>query len=133
MRMLLASAVFLMISNWAHADITDKLFKSKVIDCFIIGALDEDENSGFDFNFSVSVNDANRGSHGGEEKTFEYKNNKVVAVANDRWLGLAWWVGDKKIGETVTLSTSLDSKSRVLVLINPENEYERVSITCDLK
>lgn len=109
-----------------------KFFKQPVFNCFIIGILDNPDDTYFEFDFLVDLNKQAAGSHGGPERTFTYKNNEVIAIANDRWLGLAWWRDGKKIAEAVNLQTDSNLASRVLIALNPSNDEERVSITCDL-
>ena len=132
MKAIIAMAILALLPQMASADVVSDLFKSQKYSCFIIGILDKQDDTGFEFDFEMEINDKTRGSHGGQERTFKFKNHEVVAVANDKWLGLAWWKSGRKIGESVTLSTATNAQSRVVLLMNPKNEYERVSITCDL-
>lgn len=132
MKTIIATAILALLPQLASADVVSDLFKSQKFNCYIIGILDKQDDDGFEFDFEIEINDGSRGTHGGPERSFKFKNHEVVVVANDRWLGLAWWVNGKKIGESVTLSTATNAQSRVVLLMNPKNEYERVSITCDL-
>ena len=97
---------------------------------YIIGILDKDPQQGFEFEFFFD-GDFSSG-HGGLEKSFKYKNHEVVAIADAKWLGLAWRENGKKVGEAVNVQTQEPVSSRVLILVHPKNE-DRVSITCDLE
>lgn len=132
MKVAIILTLLVILPQWANADVVSDLFKTQKFNCFIIGILDTQDDAGFEFEFEVDIKDHHQGSHGGSERTFVFENHEVVVVANDRWLGLAWWVDGEKVGESVTLSTATHVQSRVVLLMNPKNDYERVSITCDL-
>ena len=124
--------MLLMLPQMANADIVSDLFKTQKISCFIIGILDTQNDKGFEFNFEVNINGESDGGHGGSERSFTFENHEVTVIANDRWMGIAWWMDGKKLGEAVTLSTVSNAQSRVMLLMNPDNENERVSITCEM-
>jgi hypothetical protein len=133
MRMVLFVVLMLCFASSSQARIPKDMFQQNIFDCYIIGIIDDGRNGSFEFDFTVDLNKQGGGTHGGDERVFNYEKDEVVVIANDRWLGLAWWRGGRKLGETVNLQTDLSTQSRVLILMNPENDNERVSITCDLR
>lgn len=120
----------LMFSGATLASPLDEVFQPAQHECFIIGLLDNDENHGFDFDFVIPVGGPSRGSHGGSNRVFEYKDHKVVVVADGKWMGITWWKGAQKLGEAVTVTTNAEILSRVLIVVNTTNDNERVSLTC---
>ncbi|MCB0407168.1 MAG: hypothetical protein KDD34_03125 [Bdellovibrionales bacterium] len=120
------------ISTSALAQV-DGLFKNNTFDCAVIGFISNDENKGFEFTFQIVQNQNSNEAHGGKERSFTYKNHEVTVVANDKWLGLAWWINNKKIGETIYVHTDPNVSSRTLLLMNPLNDEDQLSLNCNLK
>ena len=127
MRLLIASLVFLSAQT-ASADLSG-LFIEKVFVCTINSFTTTGDDIEANFTWS-SMNQDDQGSHGGSEKTFTKGKDEIVAIGNDAWMGLAWWRNGKKIAESVTVITERNADSRVLLVMHPDNDEERIHMDC---
>lgn len=106
------------LSAFAHAF-------GKQFSCRLIFA---GENSSYEKEFLVIHDPA--ASHGGEPQQFTYLKHTFVVLSDAKWMGLNWRYGDAVLAESV-FTQSLDSKdSRVLLVFNPNNTEEQVSLSC---
>lgn len=72
-------------------------------------------------------------SHGGEPIEFMDGNQKLTVLADGKWLGISWWIGEKRIAETVTVIGNATTEPRVLIAYDPENPGEnQASLDCNL-
>lgn len=68
--------------------------------------------------------------HGAPELSVEGKTNQVTAMADGKWLGLKWLKNGKLVAESVNLIRNESDQPRVLIMYNPNNTDEQVSIGC---
>ena len=111
----------------AHAQV-EELFKEVVFVCTIVTITNTGDD--LDASFRWSSQDPSGGGHGGGERVFKQGNDEIVAIGDDVWMGVAWWRSGKKLGEAVTVITERNADSRVLLLMNPNNDEERVQMDC---
>lgn len=71
--------------------------------------------------------------HNVPEQTVEGKINKVSAMADGKWLGISWSQNEELIAESINLIRDSISQPRVLIVYNPKNVDEQVSIDCAQK
>jgi hypothetical protein len=108
------------------ADLGD-LFNETVYVCTITSFT----NTGDDMDVSFTWSSLEPGgSHGGSENTFTQGDDEIVAIGNDAWMGVAWWRSGKKIAEAVSLVSDRNQASRVLLLMHPDNDEERIHMDC---
>ena len=124
---LLVLVFTVLVSQQSLANLGD-LFNEKTFVCTITSfTLTGDD---MDVSFTWSNLKSSNKSHGGEEHTFNEGNDEIVAIGNEAWMGLAWWRGGEKIAEAVTLITERNADSRVLLVMHPRNEDERIHMDC---
>lgn len=69
--------------------------------------------------------------HGGSEFMIQGQENRVLIMADGKWLGIRWEQNGEAIGESVTLLRDAVTQPRVLIMYNPNNLDEQVSISCE--
>ena len=80
--------------------------------------------------FKYQVTPQNNGSHGGIEYPFASGNHKVSVLSNGRWLGISWWRSDVLVAETVFARSEDNMGSEALIIYNPADQEEQVSVDC---
>ena len=103
------------------------LFNEVVYVCTIASFTNTGDD--MDVSFEWSSNEP-WASHGGSEKSFKQGDDEIVAIGNDAWMGVAWWRSGKKIAEAVSLVSDRNQNSRVLLVMHPDNEEERIHMDC---
>ncbi len=68
--------------------------------------------------------------HGGPEQTVKGEVNEVTTMADGKWLGISWRKNGELIAESINLIRDMISQPRVLIVYNPKNVDEQVSINC---
>lgn len=71
------------------------------------------------------------GSHGGREYVFEKGPQTVIVMASNNWMAVQWERADKIVaaGHFAISKPTLDFH-RVVLLLNPKNPNEQVSLDC---
>jgi len=95
-------------------------------DCQLI-VVAKDRSKSFEEKFQA---DYFSGSHGGRPLTFEKGNQKVVLQASNNWLSLDWYRGGQLVAAGLTASSEPTTGSRALILMNPRNTDEQISLDC---
>lgn len=94
--------------------------------CQVILAAESEEES-FEEHFLA---DYASGSHGGREYEFKRKGHVLTVLASNNWMAIHW----EKEGETVAEGHFVVSEAagfhRVILLINPKNRNQQVSLDC---
>lgn len=70
--------------------------------------------------------------HSVPEFVAEGKRSKITAMADGKWLGLSWFLDDELIAESISLIRDTIKQPRVLILYNPQNQDEQVSLDCSV-
>lgn len=68
--------------------------------------------------------------HNVPEMTVSLMDHKITAMADGKWLGLNWTKGEEVIAESISLLRDVTAVPRVLMIYNPKNFNEVVSLTC---
>ncbi len=68
--------------------------------------------------------------HDVPEMTFTAQNHEVTAMADGKWLGLSWRKDTVLVAESISLIRDVTTQPRVLIMYNPANVDEQVSINC---
>ena len=68
--------------------------------------------------------------HGGPEQNVKGKVNEVITMADGKWLGISWWKNGELIAESINLIRDVIAQPRVLIVYNPKNVEEQVSLDC---
>jgi hypothetical protein len=79
------------------------------------------------------IADSDNTIHRAGTRTFSKDDYQVDVVANDGWMGLTWKKGTRLIGSALTGVANVTGPNRVLILPNPENPGDQVSLTCSLQ
>ena len=95
-------------------------------DCQLI-VVAKDSSKSFDKKFQA---DYASGSHGGRALTFENGSEKVVLQASNNWLALDWYRDGKLVAAGLTASSDPYLGSRALILMNPRDTEEQISLDC---
>ena len=65
------------------------------------------------------------------EMSLSGKANEVIVMADAKWLGISWHQSGQLIAESVTLIRDIVSMPRALIIYNPKNTDEQVSLDCE--
>lgn len=95
-------------------------------DCQLIVVTSDDSRS-FQKKFQA---DYYSGSHGGRDFTFENGTEKVILQASNNWMSLNWFSGDQLLAAGLSASSEPTMGSRALIVVNPLNSEEQVSLDC---
>jgi hypothetical protein len=68
--------------------------------------------------------------HDVPEFTFKSTINEVTAMADGKWLGITWSKNNEIIAESINLIRDMIDQPRVLIIYNPKNREEQVSLDC---
>jgi hypothetical protein len=70
------------------------------------------------------------GSHGGSGFEFTFENHKVGILSDAKWMAISW-MRDGKYLAKATFASSLENQgAQVLILGNPADDEEQVSLDC---
>ncbi len=69
--------------------------------------------------------------HDVPEMTVTGTNHEVTAMADGKWLGLSWRSNSVLVAESISLIRDVTTQPRVLIMYNPQNTEEQVSINCN--
>lgn len=73
------------------------------------------------------------GSHGGDVTHLEFGPHSVDVQIDGRWRTIVWSRNGKMLGNIMTVSQAPHRTNHVIVMVNPLNEDEQISLVCDLK
>ena len=96
----------------------------QAIDCEVLIITDQEFVEG-----TLEAPSASQG-HNVPEKVIKGESNEVVAMADGKWLGISWKQKGELIAESINLLRDLADQPRVLIVYNPKNTHEQVSISC---
>lgn len=96
-------------------------------ECRLMLILEDNKHEEIDEKFLADY--GSRG-HGGMERIYENGRNKVIVQASNNWMAIQW----EQSGKIVTAGHFVISKPsdfhRVVIMMNPKNTYEQVSLDC---
>lgn len=72
------------------------------------------------------------GGHGGEYLPFEFGPHIVLAQVDGKWRSIYWVKGETVIANIVTATAESLHSDQALIVINPNNDQEQVSLSCSL-
>lgn len=81
----------------------------------------------------VDVPDQASGTHGGEMIVTEVAAHKVEMNADGKWRNITWSKNGAVIARTVTLAELIHRGIFVVILFNPADDEEQVSLGCEPK
>jgi hypothetical protein len=68
--------------------------------------------------------------HDVPEMTVKGAAHEVTAMADGKWLGLNWRKHGEMLAESISLLRDVTGQPRVLLVYNPQNTEEQISINC---
>lgn len=68
--------------------------------------------------------------HNVPEMTVTGQRHEVTAMADGKWLGLSWRKDGELLAESISLIRDVTSQPRVLLIYNPVNVDEQISLDC---
>ena len=68
--------------------------------------------------------------HGGEPFEVKGEQNEVIFNADGRWLGVDWYQNGEPIAHALFLLSEIIETPRVMLVFNPKNLEEQVSLNC---
>ena len=71
--------------------------------------------------------------HNPNQQVFESGDYMVTTTSDGKWMGIEWQKDEKIIASGLSVIQDSYSKSRVLMLFNPENPDHQVSLNCSQK
>lgn len=102
----------------------------KTYSCTVLVIADDLKEVG-EFHFTMdAVADE---SHGGSPKVFSIEKHQITVLTTGRWMAISWSRSGELLSETVTARSDDNAGSQVLIVYNPKNTNEQVSLGCDLK
>lgn len=117
-----------LVGGVAKAEIApgfDSFFKAVKFNCQVIAIT----QGGSILEKKFTVNQNSKG-HGGEDFVFEDGLQKIVGMADGTWMGLEWYVKGKLVAKGLFAQNQNTVESRVLVLFNPAEEDDQLSLDC---
>lgn len=73
------------------------------------------------------------GKHGGDPIRYAAGPFEVYLLVDGKWRSVSWWREGKVIAEAITLAQDIYPSDHVVILYNPENREEQVSLNCQPK
>jgi hypothetical protein len=135
MRSVLVQAVLLFAAPVAFAqslgDIAPPVAPAPTYSCQVILIATDLPQGSLTFKYTVSP--TNVGSHGGQEFPFAAGTHKISAISNDRWLGITWTKAGVLVASSVFARSEVNQGSMALIIYNPQNPEEQVSLDCSTK
>ncbi len=98
--------------------------------CTVIVVADDLTDGSMEKTFDVLGSSA---SHGGNEILFEAENHEVTLLSNGKWMGISWKRDGELLAETVVARSDENQASQTMIVYNPANVDEQVSLSCSLK
>lgn len=95
-------------------------------ECRLIVAASEPSHS-LEKNFMA---DYASGSHGGREHQFSNGIHEVTLQASNNWMALRWVKNGELVAEGLSAISKASDFDRVMILRNPKNSDEQVSLDC---
>lgn len=71
------------------------------------------------------------GSHGGTETEVKMGDHDVSVLADGKWRAISWHYKGKMVAETVTAQVNPITDNATMIVYNPQNIEEMVTLTCD--
>lgn len=68
--------------------------------------------------------------HGAAGPAINGQFNRVEVKADGMWLGINWTQDGELVAESISVIGSSSEKARVLIVYNPKNNNEQVSLDC---
>lgn len=75
---------------------------------------------------------ADSGSHGGGGFEFAFEKHKVGILADAKWMAISWMRDGKNVSQATFSSSVANSGAQVLILANPADVDEQVSLDCNV-
>jgi hypothetical protein len=73
---------------------------------------------------------ADRGTHGGPAYSFSAGIHKVSVLSDGRWLAISWMRGETTVGQATFARNEFNQGSETLIVGNPLDANEQVSVDC---
>jgi hypothetical protein len=78
------------------------------------------------------IADLDNSIHRASSRSFAKDEYQIDVVANEGWMGLSWRKGARELGSSLTNVESEAGRHRVLLIRNPENPADQLSLSCSL-
>lgn len=73
------------------------------------------------------------GAHGGQPNSYTFGKHTVEALIDSKWRNLTWWIDGKLVAATVSAKSEVVAGYDTVILYNPANTDEEVSVACSPK
>lgn len=123
---ILISTIFLLAGILAHAAPSDRVYK-----CELVVIAEGVPNGALSQSFERP--DSAPGGHGGEYLPFEFGSHIVLVQADGKWRSIYWVNGETVIAHVVTATSQPVAGDQALIVVNPKDEQEQVSLSCSIK
>ena len=70
------------------------------------------------------------GSHGGDDRTFDFGAHQVQVTVDGKWRNLSWYLNGKLVTAVVSASGDVIAGHQAIILYNPENPDDQLHLSC---
>jgi hypothetical protein len=70
------------------------------------------------------------GSHGGQGREFQFENHRIGILSDAKWMAISWEHNGKTVSRATFASSLENQGAQVLILSNPADDEEQVSLDC---
>jgi hypothetical protein len=122
---ILSLIIFGLLSTHAMADATPP---STDLQCHVMVFATDLTNGMAETEYAAPLSS---GAHGGKDYAFKFQDHQVAVNSDGKWLNITW----VHKGILVAMGTSVRSENvqnaAVMILYNPNNQDEQVSVNCE--
>lgn len=70
------------------------------------------------------------GSHGGDERTFDFGDHQVQVTVDGKWRNLSWYFQGKLVSAVVSATGDVIAGHQAIIVYNPENPDDQLHLSC---